>query len=454
MQAEFYGAARTVTGSCTLVESGGTRILVDCGQFQGPEDLERRNHEAFPFDPRTLSALVLTHAHVDHIGRAPALFRQGFRGRVVCTRATSELAALMLLDAAHIQAEDAERGGPPATYGVPEVEALWNHVESVPYGQTLSLGAGIDLSLRDAGHILGSAHVLLGLREQGRTGLFGISGDIGAKDRPVVDDPHPFERVDWLQMESTYGDRDHRTKEATVDEFRRILDKAVGDGGNVLIPAFSLGRTQDILWHLNDLKGRGHLKGLRVYVDSPLATRLTEVYRKNPAAFDGAARERLAKGDDPFEFEGLRFVRDFKESAELTRSAKGCAIIASSGMCQSGRILGHLREMLPRRETDVVIVGYQAPGTLGARLVAGEKLVRLRGVDVPVRATIHTLGGFSAHAGKSELVDWARAIQGRPKTVFVVHGEYEAQRELAKALTASLGLSVRIPRYGERVPLE
>ena len=454
MHAEFHGAARTVTGSCTLVEAGGTRVLVDCGQFQGPEELERLNFEPFPFDPKTIDAVVLTHAHIDHCGRAPALFRQGFTGRVVCTRATSELAAVMLLDAAHIQAEDAERGGPPPAYGAAEVHALWNRVESIPYGRTLRLGEGVEVSLLDAGHILGSAHVLLALSEDGRTGRFGISGDIGMRGRPVVADPTPFDRLDWLQMESTYGDRDHKGGEATLEEFRGILEGALADGGNVVIPAFSLGRTQEVLYHLNALVGAGRLKGLKVYVDSPLSTRVTEVFRKNPAAFDEDAKGLLARGDDPFEFDGLRFVRDARESEELSRTARRSVIIAASGMCQGGRIRHHLAAFLPRPDTDVVFVGYQARGSLGARLVEGAKAVRIRGVDVPVRARVHTLGGFSAHAGRAELLAWAGAIRGKPRTVFVVHGEYDAQRALARDLTATLGLSARIPAMGERFLLE
>jgi metallo-beta-lactamase family protein len=453
MHVEFHGAARCVTGSCTLLEAGGTRILVDCGQFQGDAVLEARNRERFGFDPASIDALVLTHAHVDHVGRAPALVRWGFRGRVVCTRATSELAVLMLLDSAKIAAEDAEHGGPPPAFGVPEVQALWNRVDALPYGKRLTLGKGVEVSLTDAGHILGSAHVLATLREGGRTARFGVSGDVGLPHRPVVADPTPFDGVEYLQVESTYGDRDHRSPRESLAEFERIVEEAERGEGNVLVPAFALGRIQDVLFHLNAMKGAGRLPNLKVFVDSPLATRVTEVFTRNPAAFDDDTKGLLRRGDDPFDFPGLRFVRDFEESRRLSHEAKGSLIVASSGMCQGGRIVGHLQAMLPRPETQVVLVGYQAPGTLGERLVRREPVVRIRGREVPVRARVHTLGGFSAHAGRRELLGWVGAIREKPRLVFVVHGELHAQMELAKALTKDLGLDARIPRHGESFTL-
>jgi metallo-beta-lactamase family protein len=359
----------------------------------------------------------------------------------------------MLLDAAKIAAEDAERGGPPPAYGVDEVETLWTRVDAIPYGRPHAIGEGCDVVLSDAGHILGSAHVLATLREGGRTVRFGISGDVGLPDRPVVADPTPFAGVEYLQVESTYGDRDHRPPAESLAEFERIVTEAEGGAGNVLVPAFALGRIQDVLYHLNAMKGAGRVPNLRVYVDSPLATRITEVFARHPGALDEDAKGLLRRGDDPFDFPGLRFVRDARESARLSHEARGSLIVASSGMCQSGRIVGHLAAMLPRPETQVVIVGYQAPGTLGDRLVRREPVVRIRGRDVQVRARIHTLGGFSAHAGRRELLAWVGAIREKPRVVFVVHGELHAQMELAKALAKDLGLDARIPRHGESFAL-
>jgi metallo-beta-lactamase family protein len=452
MHVEFHGAASTVTGSATLLVAGGTRVLVDCGLFQGGPELEARNREPFGFDPSTLDAVVLTHAHVDHVGRTPALLRHGFSGRVYCCRATSMLAPLMLLDSAKIAAEDHEEGGPPPLYDEHDVEALYARTEALAYGHERKLGEGVSVTLTDAGHVLGSAHVLATLRENGRTVRFGISGDVGAPGRAVVADATPFREADYLQVESTYGDREHRSYDASVKELVSILEEVEGGKGNVLVPAFAIGRTQDVLWHVAVLKSQGRLRRLRVYVDSPLATRVTEVYRRNPAAFDEDAKRLLAGGTDPFDFEGLEFVRDPRESRRLTEDARGALIIAASGMCQGGRIVGHLKAMLPRPETHVVIVGYQAPGTLGRALVEGRERVAIRGAEVPVRAKIHTIGGFSAHADRSDLVDWVSAIPKKPRMVFLVHGETRGLEGLSQALRAK-GYETRVPEPGQRFDL-
>jgi metallo-beta-lactamase family protein len=453
MRASFHGAARTVTGSATLVESAGTRVLVDCGQFQGDDDLERRNREPFGFDPRALDAVVLTHAHVDHVGRAPALLRQGFRGAFVSTRATAELAAVMLLDSAKIAEEDARRGGPPPSFDEGDVERLYRRTKWLRYGETSAIGSGISVTLSDAGHILGSAHVLLTLSEGGRTVRFGLSGDVGSPGRPVVSDPTPFRSVDHVQVETTYGDRDHRSGQDSARELLSILESVEASRGVALVPAFALGRTQDVLYHVARWKGEGRLSRLDVYVDSPLAMRLTDVFRRNAALFDDDTKGLLAGGNDPFDSRGLTFVQDARESERLARSARGALVIASSGMCQGGRILGHLEERLPLPSTDVVIVGYQAPGTLGRRLVDRATTVRVRGREVPVRARVHTLGGFSAHAGKRELLDWLAAIRPPPKTVFLVHGEPRAQDAFARDVLARIRTRVAVPEHGEAFDL-
>jgi len=453
MQVEFHGAARTVTGSCTLLEAAGTRLLVDCGQFQGDDDLERLNRARFRFHPPAIDALVLTHAHIDHVGRAPLLVSQGFRGRVFCTRATAALVGIMWRDGVKIAAEDARRGGPPAPYGEDEVRALEAAIETLRYGEERRVGPGASVTLSDAGHILGSAHVAVTLEEGSRRVLFGVSGDVGHKGRPVVADPTPFPQADFVQVESTYGDRDHRSGEASVEELLGILEGAVEHRGVVLVPAFALGRTQDLLYHVNGWKSAGRLKDLAVYVDSPLAIKLTQVFRNQPGGMDDDVKALAARGDDPFTFEGLTFVTDHQASERLSHEAQSALIIASSGMCQGGRIRGHLAALLPRESTQVVFVGYQAPGTLGRRLVDGAPVVRVEGREVAVRARIHTLGGFSAHAGRRELLDWLKAIGDGPRRVFLCHGEDRALESFATAIRSELGLETVIPALGQAFTL-
>jgi metallo-beta-lactamase family protein len=453
MRVEFHGAARTVTGSCTLLEAAGTRLLVDCGQFQGDDDLERLNSARFRFHPPGIDALVLTHAHIDHVGRAPLLVRQGFRGRVLCTRATAALVGIMWRDTVKIAEEDARRGGPPAPYGEAEVRELEKRIETLHYGEEWRVGAGARVTLSDAGHILGSAHAAVHLEEDGRLLLFGVSGDVGCKGRPVVADPTPFPQADCVQVESTYGDRDHRSGEATVEELLGILESALQERGVVLVPAFALGRTQDLLYHVNAWKSAGRLKDLAVYVDSPLAIRITQVFRNQPGAMDDDVKALLARGDDPFTFAGLRFVTDHQESEKLAHEVRGALIISSSGMCQGGRIRGHLATLLPRASTQVVFVGYQAPGTLGRRLVDRAKSVRLGGREVPVNARIHTLGGFSAHAGRRELLDWLKAIGEGPRRVFLCHGEDRALEAFAASIRSELGFETVIPDMGQSFTL-
>jgi metallo-beta-lactamase family protein len=454
MHVEFHGAARTVTGSATIVEAGGSRVLVDCGLFQGDDVLERRNRaEALGFDPHALDALVMTHAHVDHIGRAPLLMKRGFRGRVICTPATAELADLMLRDTAKIYEEDARRGGPPPAFGLREVDAIAAATRPLRYGRTLEVTPSLSVTLSDAGHILGSAHVHLALREGDRRASFGVSGDVGANDRPVVADPTPFPDVDWVQMETTYGDREHAPQGTTLEALRDLLAEAQADRGVVVIPSFALGRAQEILYRINQWKNAGHLKGLPVYVDSPLATRITAVFQANPAAFDDEAKGLLHRGDDPFEFDGLRLVSSPAESERVTREAAGCAIIASSGMCQSGRVVNHLLHLLPRPSTKVAFVGYQAHGTLGRRIADGAKVVNVRGHAVPVNASVHVLSGFSAHADRSDLLQWLERCGGSRKRVFLCHGEERALDSFAALIRERLRLDVHVPRLGERVPL-
>lgn len=454
MRVAFHGAARTVTGSCTLLEADGTRILVDCGQFQGDEHLERRNRaEALGFDPATIDAVVLTHAHIDHIGRAPLLATRGFKGPVYGTRATGALAGVMLLDAAKIQEEDARRGGPPPAYGERDVARIAAAYRPLRYGARTKVTKAMDVTLLDAGHILGSAHALVQMREGGREVVFGVSGDVGSPGRPVVADPTPFPAADYVQIESTYGDRDHKSPEASLRELLALLESAERGEGTVVVPAFALGRTQDLLWHINRWKLEGKLAGLSVYVDSPMATRLTSVYRQNTGIMDDDVKGLLARDDDPFDFPGLHFVPSHEESQRLAHRAVRSVLIASSGMCQGGRVVHHLEVLLPRPSTKVVFVGYQAPGTLGRRLVDKAKSVRIRGHEVPVNASVHTLGGFSAHGGQAEMLAWLSAGGGPRQKVFLCHGEPPALRTFSALIEARLHVATHIPEMGEVVDL-
>lgn len=453
MRVEFHGAAGTVTGSCTWVECAGARVIVDCGQFQGPDDLEERNRRPFAFHPGRLDALVLTHAHIDHVGRAPALVRQGFRGKVVATRATAALVSVMWRDGLKIAEEDMQHGGPAPTYGEAEIQALERAMRPARYGQPVKVADGVSVTLTDAGHILGSAHALLTLEEGGRTVRFGVSGDVGAHKRPVVPDPTPFEHADVVQVESTYGDREHRPPAESLKELQGVLEAAEKDGGVVLVPAFALGRTQDLLYHMNLWKNAGRFRDLPVFVDSPLATRLTEVFRHSPEALDDDATRLLQRGDDPFDFPGLTFVRSPAESERIRREAHHALLIASSGMCQGGRVVAHLAHLLPRPSTKVVIVGYQAPGTLGARIVERPEVVRIRGRDVPVHAEIHTLNGFSAHAGRRELLGWLAAVGGPPKRVFLCHGEPAVLEAFSRSIRSELHLETVVPSLGQSFEL-
>lgn len=438
MKIQHCGAAGMVTGSCHLLDTGEARILVDCGMFQGRE--AHRNEDRFPFDPASIDALVLTHAHADHIGRAPRLVREGFTGPIACTRVTAELAVVALADAA---------GHDDADHSAADVEALWSRIShQLRYHERVELVPGVTLELLPAGHIFGSASAVI---EAGGKRI-GFSGDIGRPDRPLIVDPEPPTGCDAIVIESTYGDRAHASDVATTDELLEMIEVADRDKGNIIIPAFALGRSQEVLFHLNEVAEAGLIDRFRVYLDSPLAARFREIFNRNRDLFDEDARALIAGGDDPLAFEQLRVTYSGRASREIDDIRDGAIIVASGGMCEGGRIVRHLAYNLPRANADVVLVGYQAHGSRGRAIADGAKTVDIDGEAVPVRCHVHTLSGFSGHADRAELLAWAKIAAKPGAKALVVHGEPRAANALADGLRQQ-GLDADVPSYRQTITL-
>ena len=456
MRIVFWGAARTVTGSCHLVEAGDIKILLDCGMFQG--HAEDRNAQPFPFQPQDIDYVVLTHAHLDHCGMIPRLVREGFRGQVICTPPTADIARQILLDAAHLQEEEAERAArralrrgvapPRPLFDVGDALAAMDHFSlRVSYGEELELAPGAAVRLHDAGHILGSA--IVELSADGHTLVY--TGDLGSWGRPIVPDPAPAPACDVLISEGTYGDRPHRSFSESVDEFREAVETVLGRGGSVLIPSFALERTQEVLYVLYLLWKSGEIpREVRIVLDSPLGSAVTRTFARYHDWFDAEGRRLFSHQENPFHFPALSITRSVEESKRLNHVGGGYIIIAGSSMCTGGRITHHLRHRLWRKEDGVVFVGYQAQGTLGRAIVDGAKHVHIHGEEIVVRAGIWTINGFSAHADQEELVRWIS--QARAPRTFLVHGEEHALTALGKRVTAT-GLSVEIPSPGDEFKL-
>ena len=456
----FYGAARQVTGSCYLIETQHHRLLLECGMRQGEDEDENEagpGERALPFDPRSIDAVILSHAHLDHTGMTPLLVRHGYRGPIYMTATTCQLLPIMHKDSAFLLMKDVEwinkrrqRAGKPPfepPYTLQDVEHELELCEGMHYEEKRTILPGVELRYRDAGHILGSAIVELWF--DGRKLVF--SGDLGNSHSPLLEDPALIESADILLMESTYGDRNHRSHEETLREFREALDEAVDDGGNVLIPAFAVGRTQDILFHLGEMYQEGRLRQNQVFLDSPMGTSVSEVYEQNLHLFNEDNPRFRKKMTHTWEqwLPVLRFTRETEESMALNRIESGAIIIAGSGMCTGGRIRHHLKHNLWKRKTHVLIVGYQAFGTLGRKLVDGAKRVRILGQEIAVNAKIHTLGGFSAHAGQDQLIAWARHFHKPRPRLFLVHGEPESMLALQSWLAHELNWEAVMPDEGE-----
>jgi metallo-beta-lactamase family protein len=439
MKISFHGAAQGVTGSCHLLQCAGKRILVDCGLYQGSRELVEENANDFGFDPASIDYLLLTHAHLDHCGRIPLLANRGFRGEVITTAASRELARLVMMDAAGLQEEEARyrnrrarRRGRRGEEVVPlyttldALNALENFGRTAVYDEPLSLAPGIRATFLDAGHILGSANILLEVSEHGRARRILFSGDLGLRGRPILRDPATPPQADVVVMETTYGDRPHKELEPSITELYEAINTTTQRGGNVVIPTFALERAQEILFYLHEGKAQGILpKFLQVFLDSPMAISATRIFRHHPECYDRETSGVFNSGRDPFDFPGLHFTRETAESMAINQIQGGAVIMAGSGMCTGGRVRHHLKHNLGREHSGIVFVGYAARGTLARRIIDGAETVDIFGEDYAVRADVYTIGGFSAHAGQRELLEWHRAT-GTPELTFLVHGEKDS----------------------------
>jgi len=456
MRIEFHGAAGgEVTGSCHLVEVAGKRILLDCGMVQGGREAEARNKEPFGFDPAAVDALVLSHAHIDHIGRVPLLVKRGFTGPIWAQAATCDLFPVMLLDAASLaergaERENRERGpdAPEATplYTAADVTAAQRQLHPLAYGADTEILPGVTVRLHEAGHILGSS--MIELRADGRSMLF--TGDVGMRGTPILRDPAPPPRTDLILMESTYGDRNHKDRAATVAELGQILSAARADGGNVVIPAFAVGRSQELLYWFAEHFEDWNLAPWTIFLDSPMAAKVMAVYDSHEELFDADAVKVWAGRIKPFKLPNLRVSESVDESKAINRIHGGAIVIAGSGMANGGRVRHHLANNLAHARNHVVFVGYQAAGTLGRLLVNGVPRVRLFGEEIPVRAQIHTVGGLSAHADQQGLLDWYGASPNHPP-VALAHGENPAREALAAQLHQRYGVAVTLSQPGMRL---
>ena len=458
------GAAGTVTGSNYLIETPqGKKILVDCGLFQGGGLTERRNWEDWAFDPKGIETLFLTHAHIDHSGRIPKLVKDGFQGRIITSPPTAELCEIMLLDAAHIQEMDAEwqnrknkrKGGREVIpiYTKEDAEASLKLLSPVERDRIIEVEPGVKARLRNAGHILGSSILELWMEDGEATIKIVFSGDLGKKDQLIVQDPHEIFNADYLFLESTYGNRTHRSFEDSKRELFDAIQYSVSRGEKVLIPAFAVERTQEILYVLGEYQREGLLPDVPIYLDSPLAIKATQIFRKNKKYYDEEARSIVNEGYDPFDMPNLKFTESTAESIAINERSGPAIVIAGNGMCTAGRIKHHLKHNLWREGASLVIVGFQAKGTTGRMIVDGAKTVKIFRESVAVKAKVFTIGGFSSHADQKDLVEWAGNFESKPQ-VFVVHGEPAASETLAGILHEKLGLVTHVPRWKERLILK
>ena len=466
MNITFLGAAKTVTGSCYLVETKETKFLVDCGMFQGSKNEAILNAEPFSFNPGDLDFMLLSHAHIDHSGRIPKLYLEGFKGEIYATKPTVQLCGIMLPDSGHIQETENEwtnrkrqrAGKSPVKpiYTAKDAADCLRLFKSVAYDEMVNIGKDVRVKFNDAGHILGSSIIEIWVKENNNETKIVFSGDLGNKDMPILRDPTIINDADYLVIESTYGDRLHTVQKGPekVERFINIIAETVAQGGNVVIPSFAVGRTQEIIYELNKYMDVysdkvNKILNLPVYVDSPLATSATEIFRDNLDCFDEEAKEYVANGDNPLDFPTLKFTQSPDESRKLNEREDSIIIISASGMCEAGRIKHHLKHNLWRKDSTILFVGYQAEGTLGRRIIDGATKVKLFGEEISVNARIEVLDGFSGHADKAGLLSWIESFSKKPKKVFVVHGEKESMTTFAQTITDKFGIQCIVPSRGD-----
>ncbi len=473
MKITFLGATRTVTGSNFLVEGAGKKFLVDCGMWQGKAEQEMENSQDFEFNPAEIDFMLLTHAHIDHSGRIPKLYNEGFKNKVYAHKATCDLCALMLPDSGHIQETETEwknkrrirRGEEPLEpiYTAEQAAKSLEIFEPVQYDQIIEITPEIHVRFNDAGHMLGSSIIELWVKEGDKEVKTVFTGDLGNNDIPLLSPPTMIEDTDFLVMESTYGSRLHIKNDKKAELFLNIVSETLNNGGTVVIPSFAVGRTQEILYEINELKDEKDDEEFRrkyktlmkapVYVDSPLAISATEVFKENTELFDEKTKEEILRGDNPLEFPGLKFTRTADESKELNEDETPSIIISASGMCEVGRIKHHLKHNLWNPKSTILFVGYQAPGTLGYSIVNGAKTVKILGEEIAVNARVEYIEGYSGHADQELLMNFIYSFIKKPKHIFLVHGEPESQEILADKIETETKLGVTIPEFGETYEL-
>ncbi|SLN30579.1 Ribonuclease [Roseovarius litorisediminis] len=464
MKISFHGAAKGVTGSCHLLDCAGLKILIDCGMFQGSRHADEDNSDDFGFDPSDIDFLLLSHAHLDHCGRIPLLVKRGFEGEIITTAATRELAKLIMMDSAHIQEEDASRAsrhrrrqgraGIEPLYDVSDaLRALDYFTRNIRYEDPLALNDQVSVRFIDAGHILGSASIVIEASEKGQTRRIVFSGDLGNRGHEVLADPSPPPEADFVVVETTYGDRQHKSLEASVAELLDAIRQTLARGGNVVIPTFALERAQEILFHLKIATERGELpRSLPVFLDSPMAVSATKIFQRQAEGFRPELRDAMRAGKHPFTLPGLRYTRQVAESRAINNVKSGAVIMAGSGMCTGGRVKHHLKHNIWRPESSVIFVGFAAEGTPARKIIDGAKTIRLYGEEITINAHIHTINGFSAHADQQELLEWL-SHTGKPQKTFLVHGDPERGMKKFRDKLAARDFATHTPVLHEVVDL-
>jgi metallo-beta-lactamase family protein len=463
---QFLGAAQNVTGSRHLLEANGTRILVDCGLYQERQFLAR-NWDPFPVEPKKINAVLLTHAHLDHCGLLPKLFKEGFRGKIYCTPATAEIAKIILLDAAKLQEEDAEhkrkrhekqgRKGPypeVPLYTIKDAEACFPLFSHIEYREAQNLGDGVEATFYDAGHVLGSSIIRVKVRREGQERIILFSGDIGRPNRPIVCDPTVFDYADYVLIESTYGDRVHEEVSDVKKTMSEVINAAIKARGNIIVPSFALERSQEVLYYINELRLKNKIPEFKIFLDSPMASKITKVFENHSELFDTQMAEYIKRHKSPFELPGLQMAGTPEESKAINSLKGTIMVIAGSGMCTGGRIKYHLVNNISEPKNTIMFVGYQAVDTLGRSIVDGIKEVRILGEKRKVEARIVRIHGFSAHADRNELLDWLQEMEAPPREIFVVHGESEKARSFGNFVRKRTGWNVTVPAYQDEIALD